>query len=105
MPSADPKVANIKIRSVLATRFDHHPLVVVISERKSRKSDIFGFRAHISRPAATKPAPIMGFREVKGAAKTVPIIVFGWAWASMVPMEARAPLIKKQSIMIYPQEK
>ena len=97
MPIAEPKVAIIKTNKVRDTRFRHQPLSVAVSSRSFEKSATLGLRKNISTAAATKPAPMVGLSEVKGAATKAVKTVSGCPPAINTPKALSPPLISTQS--------
>ena len=69
MPKADPKPAMKETISTLVTLFESQPFRDPVSSFKSKKSYTLGFLSHASTKPTTIPAPIVGFNEVRGAAR------------------------------------
>ena len=77
MPAAEPIVLNKKTSKVRETLFFHHPVIFTVSFLSVEKSPTRGFLIHASVAAVTIPAPTVGLRDVKGAAKNAVIMVSG----------------------------
>ena len=93
-------VENTNTSNVRDTRFFHQPVALVTSLLSVEKSPTRGLRSHNSAAAVTMPAPMVGLREVSGAAMNAVTTVNGWASANAAPTADSAPLMITHSITI-----
>ncbi|NQT71060.1 MAG: hypothetical protein HQ552_15955 [Desulfobacteraceae bacterium] len=73
-----PKFVNTTIRRILVTLFCQKPLMERMSSDRFSKSLTFGFLEKAPTSPETHPAAIIGFKDVKGAARIEDRIVNGW---------------------------
>ena len=70
VPKELPRLVKTTTSSIRVILFFQKPLMEMISSDNLSKSLTFGFLENASTSPDTQPAAIIGFSEVKGAAKT-----------------------------------
>lgn len=100
VPNELPKFVKTTTRSIRVNLFFQKPLIERISVGRFSKSLTLGFREKASTIPETHPAAIIGFKDVKGAARIDDKMVRGWARAIRAPRPANNPFAMIHHVII-----